>query len=98
MSQQPNNKKKFVSSEDPDFSAVVKKHYNGFVHVPARELTPSNFYSDAKAAFERLRDSNFYHVRSLERSCHTIHFDTEPFLVRSMMLLWQAGSTVAGHL
>lgn len=61
--------KKFVSSEDgEEFKELVKKHYKGFVHVPATELKPPTFYNDAKKAFDRLRDANYYHVRSIKSS------------------------------
>ncbi|CAJ1967500.1 unnamed protein product [Cylindrotheca closterium] len=54
--------KKFVSSEDgEEFKELVKKHYKGFVHVPSRELAPPCFYTDAKRAFETLRQKNYYH-------------------------------------
>ena len=70
MSLSPNsNERKFVSSEDgEEFEALVRSHYKGFVHVPARELKPSSMYNDAKKAFEMLRDANYYHVRSFNLS------------------------------
>ena len=65
--------KNFVSSEDgEEFKELVKKHYKGFVHVPARELTPPSFYNDGKKVFERLRDANYYHVRSIKSSLKCI--------------------------
>lgn len=77
------NAKKFVSSEDGDgFKELVKKHYSGFVHVPVRELTPPSFYNDAKKAFEKLRDANYYHVRSIKSSQVLIYPDTETFVFK----------------
>jgi len=53
--------KKFLSEDDGQmFQEQVHRHYQGFVHIPAEQVTPSNFHQIAKAAFERLRDANYY--------------------------------------
>lgn len=60
-------KKKFLTQQDgEDFEKLVNEHYQGFVHIPADDLTPSNFHRTAKAAFEKLRDANYYQVRNNE--------------------------------
>ena len=54
-------KKKFLSSEDGEcFQRHLENYYKGFVHVPVDRLTPFNFHEQAKKAFERLRDAQYY--------------------------------------
>jgi alpha-ketoglutarate-dependent dioxygenase FTO len=52
--------KKYLTPEDGQaFQDLIHDHYQGFVHVPADQVA-SNFDQTAKAAFERLRDANYY--------------------------------------
>eukprot|EP00980_Cylindrotheca_fusiformis_P028044 scaffold22577_cov122-Cylindrotheca_fusiformis.AAC.23 len=63
---EPNLTKGFLTSGDGEaFENLLRNHYQGFVHVPVDKLVPSNFYAQAKQAFERLRDANYYHVRDI---------------------------------
>jgi hypothetical protein len=58
--------KKFLTSQDgKSFDQMIKDHYQGFVHVPADQLSPTNFHNLAKSALERLRDANYYQVSRL---------------------------------
>jgi hypothetical protein len=53
--------KLFLTSGDGDlYKSLLAKHYAGFIHLPVAKLSPSNFHKQAKIAFERLRDANYY--------------------------------------
>lgn len=53
--------KKYLTPQDGTaFHDLVRDHYQGFVHIPADQVTPSNFHQIAKTAFEHLRDANYY--------------------------------------
>jgi hypothetical protein len=53
--------KKFLTSQDgAEFEKLLKAKYQGFVHIPASQLTPHDFHQSSKAALERLRDANYY--------------------------------------
>ena len=63
----PSDGKKYLTPENgSEFDRLVKEQYEGFVHVSANQVTPSNFHQRAKSALERLRDSNYYQVRCLQ--------------------------------
>jgi hypothetical protein len=55
------------SSQTPDVvsnfavsSFGKKEKYQGFVHIPATQLTPHDFHQRSRAALERLRDADYY--------------------------------------
>jgi hypothetical protein len=57
--------KRFLTPQDgKPYHELIQDHYQGFVHLPADEVTPSNFRQLAKTALERLRDANYYQVSS----------------------------------
>ena len=51
---------RFFTSHDKDVQNYIQQHYSKFVHLSRQQLSPPNFHERAKAAFERLRDMNFY--------------------------------------
>ena len=52
---------KFLTPQDGEmFEQLMDNHYQGFVHLSADDVTPSNFHQNSKAALERLRDANYY--------------------------------------
>jgi alpha-ketoglutarate-dependent dioxygenase FTO len=53
--------KKFLMPQDgAEFDKLLKEKYQGFVHIPASQLTPRDFHQRSRAALERLRDANYY--------------------------------------
>ena len=51
---------RFFTSHDKNVQNYIQKHYSKFVHLSRQQLSPPDFHERAKAAFERLRDMNYY--------------------------------------
>jgi hypothetical protein len=59
--------KKFLTPQDGEvYEKLIHDHYQNFVHIPADQMTPSNFHGTTKAVLERLRDADYYQVRDFE--------------------------------
>mmetsp|Transcript_28465 Transcript_28465/g.69262 ORF Transcript_28465/g.69262 Transcript_28465/m.69262 type:complete len:644 (-) Transcript_28465:1574-3505(-) len=51
---------RFFTSHDKNVQNYIRQYYSKFVHLSRQQLSPPDFHERAKAAFERLRDMNYY--------------------------------------
>lgn len=57
------SKKSFYTPQDgSEYNELIQNHYQGFVHIPAKNVTPTSFHQFARKTLEKLRDSNYYQV------------------------------------